>query len=136
MKKSANFEGFPRLMRRRSELVRLSGGGRGIRTPGGVSPTAVFKTAGFNRSPIPPQASVAWLAIQNAATAESRAVGSGIPLMPDKLAQYVGVAGCLYLVWVAGGLLSPAGALRPPPRPFLRCDRRLRPVGFQTKMCY
>src|SRR6266571_5659963 len=29
-------------------------GGRGIRTPGTVPRTAVFKTAGFNRSPIPP----------------------------------------------------------------------------------
>ena len=36
--------------------VRLSGfnGGRGIRTPGTVPRTAVFKTAGFNHSPIPP----------------------------------------------------------------------------------
>jgi DNA-binding LacI/PurR family transcriptional regulator len=30
------------------------GGGRGIRTPGTLSGTAVFKTAGINRSPIPP----------------------------------------------------------------------------------
>ena len=29
-------------------------GGRGIRTPGTVPRTAVFKTAGFNHSPIPP----------------------------------------------------------------------------------
>ena len=47
-------------MQRRVQLDRLNGGGRGIRTPGGVSPTAVFKTAGFNRSPIPPEASVTW----------------------------------------------------------------------------
>src|SRR5208282_3378214 len=33
------------------------GGGRGIRTPGTLSGTTVFKTAGINRSPIPPQAS-------------------------------------------------------------------------------
>ena len=32
----------------------LINGGRGIRTPGTVPRTAVFKTAGFNRSPIPP----------------------------------------------------------------------------------
>jgi quercetin dioxygenase-like cupin family protein len=32
-----------------------AGGGRGIRTPGGVSPTAVFKTAAFDRSAIPPR---------------------------------------------------------------------------------
>ena len=32
-----------------------SGGGRGIRTPGTVSRTAVFKTAAFNHSAIPPQ---------------------------------------------------------------------------------
>jgi hypothetical protein len=30
------------------------GGGRGIRTPVRVSPQTVFKTAGFNHSPIPP----------------------------------------------------------------------------------
>jgi hypothetical protein len=34
---------------------RLSGGGRGIRTPGTLSGTTVFKTAGINHSPIPPQ---------------------------------------------------------------------------------
>jgi hypothetical protein len=33
---------------------RLAGGGRGIRTPGTVSGTAVFKTARFNHSRIPP----------------------------------------------------------------------------------
>src|SRR5579863_993195 len=32
----------------------LYGGGRGIRTPGTLSGTTVFKTAGINRSPIPP----------------------------------------------------------------------------------
>ena len=31
-----------------------AGGGRGIRTPERVSPLTVFKTAGFNHSPIPP----------------------------------------------------------------------------------
>ena len=31
-----------------------SGGGRGIRTPERVAPLTVFKTAGFNHSPIPP----------------------------------------------------------------------------------
>jgi hypothetical protein len=30
------------------------GGGRGIRTPERVTPLTVFKTAGFNHSPIPP----------------------------------------------------------------------------------
>jgi hypothetical protein len=35
-------------------IVRKYGGGRGIRTPGRVSPSTVFKTAGFNHSPIPP----------------------------------------------------------------------------------
>src|SRR5439155_3355423 len=33
---------------------RVSGGGRGIRTPGTLSGTAVFKTARFDRSRIPP----------------------------------------------------------------------------------
>jgi hypothetical protein len=33
---------------------RRCGGGRGIRTPERVSPLTVFKTAGFNHSPIPP----------------------------------------------------------------------------------
>ena len=36
------------------DYIRLNGGGRGIRTPGALSGTTVFKTAGFNRSPIPP----------------------------------------------------------------------------------
>ena len=31
-----------------------AGGGRGIRTPERVTPLTVFKTAGFNHSPIPP----------------------------------------------------------------------------------
>src|SRR5579884_2166949 len=31
-----------------------TGGGRGIRTPVRVTPQTVFKTAGFNHSPIPP----------------------------------------------------------------------------------
>ena len=34
---------------------RLAGGGRGIRTPGTLSGTAVFKTARFNHSRIPPR---------------------------------------------------------------------------------
>jgi hypothetical protein len=32
----------------------IDGGGRGIRTPERVTPLTVFKTAGFNHSPIPP----------------------------------------------------------------------------------
>ena len=36
----------------------LNGGGRGIRTPGTLAGTTVFKTAGFNRSPIPPDNSI------------------------------------------------------------------------------
>ncbi len=32
-----------------------NGGGRGIRTPGTLTGTTVFKTAGINRSPIPPR---------------------------------------------------------------------------------
>lgn len=31
------------------------GGGRGIRTPGGLAPTTVFKTAALNHSAIPPR---------------------------------------------------------------------------------
>ena len=38
-----------------SEKVgRLNGGERGIRTPDSLSAITVFKTAGFNRSPISP----------------------------------------------------------------------------------
>ena len=37
---------------------RLNGGGRGIRTPGTLSGTAVFKTACFNHSHIPPREQV------------------------------------------------------------------------------
>ncbi len=36
-------------------MINVNGGGRGIRTPGTVSRTAVFKTAGINHSPIPPR---------------------------------------------------------------------------------
>jgi hypothetical protein len=42
-------------------LEQVNGGGRGIRTPVGLSPKAVFKTACFNRSHIPPQGSCALL---------------------------------------------------------------------------
>jgi hypothetical protein len=38
-----------------SLFLRLAGGGRGIRTPGTLSGTAVFKTACFNHSHIPPR---------------------------------------------------------------------------------
>ena len=38
----------------RSLWKELDGGGRGIRTPGTLAGTAVFKTACFNRSHIPP----------------------------------------------------------------------------------
>jgi hypothetical protein len=41
-----------------TEIISDSNGGRGIRTPGTVPRTAVFKTAGFNRSPIPPMSSL------------------------------------------------------------------------------
>jgi hypothetical protein len=34
--------------------ILIDGGGRGIRTPVRVTPQTVFKTAGFNHSPIPP----------------------------------------------------------------------------------
>src|SRR6476660_3253271 len=37
-----------------SKMQNRYNGGRGIRTPGTVPRTAVFKTAGFNHSPIPP----------------------------------------------------------------------------------
>ena len=37
------------------KMDNLYGGGRGIRTPGTLSGTTVFKTAGINRSPIPPR---------------------------------------------------------------------------------
>src|SRR5277367_2895771 len=51
--------------RRISLQSRLRGGGRGIRTPGTVSRTAVFKTACFNHSHIPPQSrdEATWLTI-------------------------------------------------------------------------
>ncbi len=39
-------------------VKRVNGGGRGIRTPGTLTGTTVFKTAGFNRSPIPPRAGI------------------------------------------------------------------------------
>ena len=41
------------------------GGGRGIRTPGTLSGTTVFKTVGINRSPIPPLEGTARLSSQS-----------------------------------------------------------------------
>ncbi len=41
---------FPQI----TETGKRYGGGRGIRTPGTLSSSTVFKTAGFNHSPIPP----------------------------------------------------------------------------------
>src|ERR1035441_9320790 len=49
-----HFWRFSEESRRVSLHLRLAGGGRGIRTPGTLSSTAVFKTACFNRSHIPP----------------------------------------------------------------------------------
>src|SRR5712691_2465365 len=49
------FLGFPPHGGTPSLLLRLRGGGRGIRTPGTLSGTAVFKTARFDRSRIPPR---------------------------------------------------------------------------------
>jgi hypothetical protein len=42
-------------MDRFGRVWKVIGGGRGIRTPGTLSGTTVFKTAGINRSPIPPR---------------------------------------------------------------------------------
>ena len=56
---SARDSGLFRVFQQPSRLssleLRLNGGGRGIRTPGTLSSTAVFKTACFNRSHIPPK---------------------------------------------------------------------------------
>jgi hypothetical protein len=49
------FRAISRNNRRISLRFRLRGGGRGIRTPGTVSRTSVFKTDCFNRSHIPPR---------------------------------------------------------------------------------
>src|SRR2546423_15282300 len=45
---------FRRQKSRLSLLLRLRGGGRGIRTPGTVSRTVVFKTTALSLSAIPP----------------------------------------------------------------------------------
>src|SRR5579864_7892088 len=58
-------------------LVVLRGGGRGIRTPGTVSRTAVFKTARFNRSLIPPQR---WLSVYQRVATETAALTSDFAL--------------------------------------------------------
>ena len=47
--------GYPPGYHDRKLLIIKDGGGRGIRTPGTLSSTAVFKTACFNRSHIPPR---------------------------------------------------------------------------------
>ena len=44
---------MPEMVGRQSRPV-LGGGGGGIRTHGGLSPTSVFKTGAFNRSATPP----------------------------------------------------------------------------------
>jgi hypothetical protein len=49
-----------------------SGGGRGIRTPVRVSPQTVFKTAGFNHSPIPPPSKITWTLMPAAAREDKR----------------------------------------------------------------
>ena len=46
--------GFCDISEKNSPICGLYGGERGIRTPGTLSGTAVFKTARFNRSRIPP----------------------------------------------------------------------------------
>src|SRR5881397_3856365 len=67
----------------------INSGGRGIRTPGTVPRTAVFKTAGFNHSPIPPSPRIPEL----------------LPLLNHRLVQDGGVSfggdG-----WVGAGLLG------------------------------
>jgi hypothetical protein len=50
----------------------VKSGGRGIRTPGGVTPTTVFKTAGFNHSPIPPLMRIY----------QNRSIPSAMPMPP------------------------------------------------------
>jgi hypothetical protein len=46
---------YHRFVSRKLLILNIDGGGRGIRTPGTLSGTTVFKTAGINRSPIPPR---------------------------------------------------------------------------------
>jgi hypothetical protein len=53
--KRASFAYFEENKGRNSLQSRLRGGGRGIRTPGTVSRTSVFKTDCFNHSHIPPR---------------------------------------------------------------------------------
>jgi hypothetical protein len=53
-KKWASFAYFRKKKGRFSPQSRLHGGGRGIRTPGTLSGTVVFKTTRFDRSRIPP----------------------------------------------------------------------------------
>ena len=55
MKSAGNALRIARCGRRLGLDRSLHGGGRGIRTPGTLSSTAVFKTACFNRSHIPPR---------------------------------------------------------------------------------
>src|SRR6187431_1793913 len=51
---TARRRGLPSRSRERSERLAKAGGERGIRTPGTVSRSAVFKTACFNHSHISP----------------------------------------------------------------------------------
>src|SRR6266446_5766056 len=50
-------------------------GGRGIRTPGTVPRTVVFKTTGFNRSPIPPFREYQTIAASESSTRTTRQGG-------------------------------------------------------------
>src|ERR1700691_2075015 len=61
---------------------RLRGGGRGIRTPGTVSRTSVFKTDCFNRSHIPPRLNTVY---QPEASAEAQ----GVLLRPVWINEYL-----------------------------------------------
>ncbi len=59
----AGILGYPPGYHDRKLLKLKNGGGRGIRTPGRIAPTAVFKTACFNRSHIPPRERTALLSL-------------------------------------------------------------------------
>jgi hypothetical protein len=65
----------------RDLLRRGNGGGRGIRTPGTLAGTTVFKTAGINRSPIPPLGMELYLFTPTCAYIASASLAVSLPTL-------------------------------------------------------
>ena len=72
---------------------RLNGGGRGIRTPGTLSGTTVFKTVCFNHSHIPPSATAVYFctSLQHAVPGTNRDRGQALRAFAITRKRCVGI---------------------------------------------